>query len=286
MLSIAVAAATLALQGIPQGPAKLDLDVKGDRLEVFTYKPSTYRGERIIMVLHGTLRNADTYRDHSTKMAERFGALVVAPMFDAQRFPSNRYQFGGIRGRDGQAAPREEWTYSYIPEIVNHVRQIEGRPELPFWIIGHSAGGQFLVRMSGFFDSGAERVVVANAGSFLFPTREQPFGYGFGSLPPELSSDDVIRRYLAQPVTLYLGTADDGPDQYFDTSREAMRQGGGRYSRNVAGFEAARELASRNGWPFNWRIVLARGVAHDHQAMFEHPQADMALFGRYLPFFR
>jgi pimeloyl-ACP methyl ester carboxylesterase len=270
---------------IPGGSARLEMSVKGDVLEVFTYKPQSYRGERMIVVLHGTLRNADDYRDNAREMGERFGALIVSPKFDQERFPSLRYQRGGITDAQGRARAEADWTYSYLPELVRRVRSMERRP-MPYTIIGHSAGGQFLVRMAAFFDSGAERIVAANAGSNLFPTREAPFGYGFGGLPAELSGDDVLRRYLAAPLTLYLGSGDCVPDEHFDMSAEAMKQGPGRYQRNLACYEAARALAEERGWPFNWRLVIARGVGHDHKAMFDHPQADLALYGRFWPFRR
>jgi pimeloyl-ACP methyl ester carboxylesterase len=283
---IAAFAVSLLPTSVPVGPSKLDLTIKGTPLEVFCYKPKSYRGERIIMVFHGTLRNAEEYRDHSVKMAERFGALVVAPKFDAERFPSIRYQRGGIMRPDGSAAPKDEWTYSYIPVLAQEVRRLEGKPKMPYYLVGHSAGGQFLVRLAGFFDSGAERIVAANPGSDLFPTRDMPFGYGFGKLPPELSSDDMIRRYLAQPLTFYLGSADCIPDEYFDDSKEAMAQGAGRYQRGIACYEAGKKLAAERGWPFNWRLVVAGAVGHDHEAMFNHPKSDLAFFGRYVPYRR
>ncbi|MGV3617387.1 MAG: hypothetical protein ACO1SV_18840 [Fimbriimonas sp.] len=265
---------------LTEGSSKLDLTVNGTPLEVFVYKPKSYRGDRMVMVCHGTLRNADEYRDDSRKMAERFGVLVVAPKFDEARFPSRRYHRGGILRENGTAAPQSEWTYPFLPEIARQIREREGRPSMPFILLGHSAGGQFLVRMAGFYASGAERIVAANPGSDLFPTRSMPFGYGYGNLPAELSGDDKIRQYLAQPLTLYLGGSDNTYDEYLDTSPEAMAQGPGRRQRNQACFEAARKLAAEKGWAFNWRIVIAPGVNHDHQRMFEHPQADVALFGR------
>lgn len=279
MLAALIAGLALGMEALPVGQAKVTLNVKSTPLEVFTYKPANYRGERMIMVLHGTLRNAEEYRTNAQKMGERFGALIVAPLFDAERFPSIRYQRGGITRRDGSAAPRDEWTYAFIPEIARQIRDREGKPKMPYWLIGHSAGGQFLVRLAGFYGTDAERIVAANAGSALFPTRDMPFGYGFGNLPAELSSDDVIRNYLAQPLTLYVGTLDSVPDQYFDESPEAMKQGEGRYQRNLAVFKVAKELAEARGWPFNWRVVEARAVAHDHQMMFDHPRAAQALFG-------
>jgi len=280
---LAALAIGLTPSPIDAGPSMLTITIKGTPLQVYFYKPKTYTGDRMIMVFHGTLRNADEYRNDAEKMGERFGALIIAPKFDSERFPNRRYHRGGILKEDGSAAPQDEWTYPYIPALANEVRKMENRPKMPFYLIGHSAGGQFLVRLAGFYETGAERVVAANPGSELFPTRDQKFGYGFGGLPPELSSDDVIRRYLAQPLTLYLGTGDCVWDEDLDDSPEAMAQGAGRYQRGLASFAAAKKLAEEKGWPFNWRIVTAGAVGHDHMLMFNHPQADMAIFGRYMP---
>ena len=251
--------------------------VKGVPLEVFTYKPKTYDGKRMLFVFHGTLRNADEYRNDAERMAERFGALVVAPKFDEARFPNRKYHRGGILNEDGTAAPKDEWTYGDIPLIAAGIRACESRPKMPYVLIGHSAGGQFLVRLAGFYDSGATRVVAANPGSDLFPTRDQPFGYGFGGLPPSLRSDGTIRAYLARPLVLYLGTADNGHDEDLDESSEAMAQGPGRYQRGKAAFAYGQKLARDRGWRFGWRLVETPGVGHDHEKMFDAPEAALAL---------
>ena len=266
----------LRAEPVPTGAAKLDVPVQGMSLEVFTYKPKTYDGKRMLFVFHGTLRNADEYRNDAEAMAERFGALVVAPKFDKERFPNRKYHRGGILNEDGTAAPKDEWTYPLIPVIARAIEKREGK-RLPYVLIGHSAGGQFLVRLVGFTDAGATRIVAANPGSDLFPTRDQEFGYGFGKLPPSLSDDKTIRAYLARPLVLYLGTADNGHDEDLDESPEAMLQGPGRYQRGKAAFAYGQELAKRRGWKFGWRLVEAPEIGHDHEKMFDAPEAAAAL---------
>ncbi len=264
---------------LPQGKAQVRLTAGDTPLDVFTYKPADWPGERMILVLHGVNRNADEYRDHACAMGDRFQALIVAPRFDRERFPSRRYQQGGVMREDGTAAEPHERTYALIPRLAAQVRLREGRPGLRFWIIGHSAGGQFVMRMSAFQDTGAERLVAANPGSDLFPTRDAPFGYGFGGLPDAIADDAALRRYLSAPLTIYLGTADDQPDDHFDRSAAAMTQGGGRHQRGLACYWYARTLAQLQGWPFAWQLVEAPGVAHDHEKMFDHAACEQALFG-------
>jgi poly(3-hydroxybutyrate) depolymerase len=284
MIVSTVCAALASFQGlaaeIPPGKATVSADLGGTKLELYTYKPASYKGERLILVFHGVLRNADEYRDHSVGMGDRFGALIVAPRFDAERFPSRKYQFGGILNEDRTAAKQEEWTYALIPKIVEAIQKKERKTELKFWLIGHSAGGQFVNRLAAFLDVGAERYVAANPSSWTFPTRELRYGYGFGQLPAELSNDDVLRAYLARPLVVYLGTADSTPDSNTDMSDAALLEGPARHQRGLAFFRFAQTIAERRKWPFRWELVEAEGVGHDHEKMFEHPNCEKALFGK------
>ncbi len=268
---------------VPTGKAELTVKVGPVDLVVYTYRPEKWSGERLLVVMHGVLRNADEYRDHATSMGDRFDALIVAPKFDNERFPSRAYQRGGILRADGSAAPPEEWTYARIPELAAAFRQRTGKPDAKLFVIGHSAGAQFVVRMSAFQDTGAVRLVAANPGTVLLPATNAPFGYGFGGLPTQLANDDRLRAYLAAPLTLYLGTADDHEDEHFDRSKEAMLQGSGRHQRGLALWWTAKTLAAQRGWPFGWRLVEAPGIAHDHEQMFAHAQCAVALFGEAVP---
>lgn len=282
-MALATLCAALAFQGlvqeIPAGKAMVAADFDGTKLELYTYKPKSYDGKRMIMVFHGVLRNADEYRDHSVSMGDRFGALIVTPKFDSERFPSIRYQRGGILDAQGNAMPPEQWTYAFVPKIFRAIKQMENKPDLKFWLIGHSAGGQLVGRMCAFQETGAERLVAANPSSWPFPTRAMQYGYGFGGLPDVLSSDEVIKAFLARPLTIYLGTADNVPDENTDMSDGALVQGAARFQRGHSFFRFAKTIAERKKWPFNWQLVEADGVGHDHEKMFNHPACEKALFG-------
>lgn len=279
LAALILSATPVAAAPLPVGPAQITVDV-GLPLEVFTYKPPTYRDGPLIVVFHGVQRNAEDYRNFAITLAERFGAIVVAPRFDKPRFPTEAYQRGGIM-KDGQVQPPEAWTFALVPRLVARLRAEEGRPDLPYYYIGHSAGGQFLVRLVALAGAqGARRVVATNPGSHLFPTRDAGYGYGFGGLPDGLADDGAIRRYLAAPLTLYLGTNDTDPDHpSMDRSPGAMAQGRSRYERGLACYAAARQLAAERGWAFNWRKVETSSVEHDAARMFAAPAAEDALFG-------
>ena len=265
---------------LPAGPGKFECPNGTEPITVFTYKPPTYKEGPLLIVCHGVGRNAEDYRNFAITLAERFGVIVVAPLFDKDRFPSPRYQRGGLLDANGKTQASEAWTYAVIPEIVAQVRSLEAKPKLPYYLIGHSAGGQFLVRLAAFMPGEAVRIVAANPGSHLFPDRVQKFGYGFGGLPDELSNDEVIRRYFAAQLTIYLGTGDNTPEHSFDASPEGMVQGPNRLARGRACFAAAQKLAQTRGWAFNWRKVETPGIGHEAAFMFAAKEAGDALFGK------
>jgi len=262
---------------LPVGPASFTMPFP-ESIKVFTYKPANYSKGPLLVVFHGAGRNAEEYRNHAIYMAEKFKAIVVAPRFDANRFSGDRYQRGGVLINGKPQAP-SQWTYSIVRKLVNTVRAREGRADMQCYLIGHSAGGQFLGRMAAFMPGDACRIVACNPGSCLFPTRDLPYGYGFANLPPHLSSDEALRRYLASPLTLYLGTDDTMVTENFDSSSHAMRQGESRIERGRACFLMAQKLAAKNKWAFNWRKIEAKGVGHSAPGMFSAREVEDALFG-------
>jgi len=276
MMALCLLLATGA--GVPGGSHELTVALDGTQLELFTYKPDSYREGSLILVFHGVLRNASEYRDHARGMGDRFGALIVAPRFPEDRFPLDSYQLGGLV-LNGKVQPRASWTWQLVPRIAAEIRRREDRADMPYYLIGHSGGGQFLIRLGAFVASGAERIVVSNPGTYIFPTRDQNYPFGFGGLPEEVAADDALRRYLAQPITLYLGMEDTQRDEYLSKTPEADRQGTTRWERGQNAFHAARELARRRGWAFNWRLVAVPGVGHDHEAMFDNRLCKEAMFG-------
>ncbi|MBX7207945.1 MAG: hypothetical protein K1X78_06535 [Verrucomicrobiaceae bacterium] len=267
---IAVAQHGIA-EPLPEGKSKITLTVRGKTLDVFTYRPASYRDGPLLVVMHGVSRNAEGYRDHAMPIADQLHALIIAPHFTKEQFPTETYQRGGIVV-DGKAQPREQWTFQCVHDLAALMRQREGRADMPYYLLGHSAGGQILHRLAAFMPGEAKRIVAANPGSLTFPTREQNYPYGFGDLPPELGGDDQIKAYLAAPLTLYLGTA-DVLTKDLDVSPEAMKQGKTRFERGHACFDMAQALARKHGWPFNWRLVEAPGQGHSAGAMFGYPQA-------------
>lgn len=269
---------------LPTGAGKIALDVQGIPIEVYTYKPAHYSGGPLLLTLHGVARNAPGYRDYSKPLADRHGLLVAAPLFDRKRFPRWRYQTGGLVHRSNQdtdaqmqVEPEPQWTGRLLLGIIEAIRTEERSPALPYYMLGHSGGAQALSRFAAFVPNEALRIVIANPGTHLWPGRELRFPYGYGGLPTALSRDESIRRYLAQPITLLLGTADVQQDGDLDMEDGAIAQGAHRFERGVNTYRAAEAEARARGWAFNWKLVEVPGVGHSASRMLRSPQAAAAL---------
>jgi dienelactone hydrolase len=276
-LLFALLPAAVAAAPIPAGDGYQVVRVGASNLEVFTYKPANYAGAGLLLVFHGVDRNPDAYRDNARSIADRFGLAVAAPLFDKSRFPTALYQRGGIANQKA-LQPQEKWTGMLAVGLANQLRRDEGRPDMAYYMIGHSAGGQFLARLAPFVPHAARRIVIANPSSWVFPTAAEAFPFGLGGATASLVNDDFLKRYLAAPITVYLGTADTGSNNR-DDSDEAVEQGATRHERGLNFFRAGEALAKQKGWALNWRLVEVPKVGHSSKRMFDAPQIQAALFG-------
>lgn len=257
------------------GTGQQTVNLNGTRMEVFTYRPAQCSDPSLLLVFHGATRDAENYRDYARLLADRLCMLVVAPLFDRKRFPSWRYQRGGIVNEAGAVQNSRDFTGRLVPDLVDWVRQQEGR-NLPYSLIAHSAGGQFLGRLAAFVPNEAKRIVIANAGTYVLPSLTVDAPYGLGKVYAAADGENALRRYLQQPLTIYLGEGDDQDDDRNNTT-QARAQGTSRHARGLNTFNAARSLAQARGFPFNWRLLELPGVGHDARKMLAAPQAAEAL---------
>jgi poly(3-hydroxybutyrate) depolymerase len=273
----------------PEGNGQTQLTAGGETFDVWTYKPAGYRGGPLLMVFHGLGRGAESYRNAARPLADRFGLLVVAPLFDAARFPGWRYHSAGlVRERFAEGVdefplePENQWTSRRVVELVDAARQAEGRPGLGYLLLGHSAGGQMLSRLAAFTPTNARGILLANPSSFVWPSRDRRFPYGFGGLPERLADDAALRRYLNQPISVLTGMADTG-SQDLDTRPGAVAQGANRHERALAFYREAERLARARGWAFAWQLYTVPAVGHSAKDMYASTQASAAIAERLRP---
>lgn len=285
-ISFVLCALTAHGEPLPAGTSQRVMDIDGTAIEVHFYKPAHYDKGPLLVSFHGLSRDMEAYLDAAKPIADRHNMLLVMPLFDRQRFSYWRYQALGITRNSRKITsgpiavePPAQWTSTLILKLIDRVRNDEGHPSLDYYLIGHSAGGQVVNRFAALVPNGARRIVIANPSSYMRPTRQARFPYGFGGLPQNMTDESAIRRYLAQPITILLGTA-DLLTKNLDMLPPAVQQGATRYERGRNTFHAAQELARDHGWEFNWRLIEVPGVGHDAKGMYHGPQASAALFGQ------
>jgi len=241
-------------------------------LEVFTYRPSACAPAALLIVFTGLNRNAANYRDYARPLADRFCLVVATPLFDKTRFPSWRYQRGGLV-EGGKLVDSERWTGWIVLQLVDWLRHQQGNATMPYLLLGHSAGAQFLSRFAAFIPKQAQRIVIANPSTWVMPALDVAPPYGFKDVP---SGEALLRRYLAAPVTVLLGQEDTGSKNLAEND-EAEAQGANRLARGEATFLQAQTVAQQHNWPFSWRLIRVPGVGHDARSMFASPMAGDAL---------
>lgn len=253
------------LYALDLGPGRLAVEIEGEALDVFTYRPAGCAAPSLLLVFHGNGRNAESYRNSAQEFAERGCFVIYAPLFDENRFPNWRYHRGGV-ARDGELLPEDEWTVEAVDNLIHWAREQESRPAATVFLFGHSAGGQFLSRVAAYaLPDDVSRIVIANPSTFVMPNAEEDAPYGFGLLP-EADATKHLRTYLAAPITVFLGLNDTG-DEELTMTEEAQRQGQNRLDRGRNVFEKARLIAEENGWTFNWELIYADDVGHSARGM-------------------
>lgn len=276
---------------------------------------------RVFIVIHGTLRNADTYYASGRKVVEKAGAagngtMVVAPQFltpaDTRAFslPASTLAWTqeGWKGGEPARQPGPISSFAALDALLAHFADRSLYPSLTtVVVIGHSAGAQLLQRYAVAGHEGdalsragiAVRYVVANPSSYLYFDDERPnagaiagdtcprateWKYGLKSAPPYVASQDVREleaRYVARHVVYLLGQADTNPTTHF-IDRSCAAMAQGPY-RLVRGLAYFDYLKKRHPDDLAQQVVEVPGVGHDGLGMFTSACGMAVLFGQALP---
>lgn len=269
VLAVSAMAGEVAAE-IPAGLGEQTVALAGKPHTIFTYRPDC-NATALLLLFHGR-GGVRHYRDAARELADKTCMIVVAPHF---RTRSATYQQGGIVKR-GEIRDRKHWTVEVVAPLADWARAETGID--PYYLLGHSAGAQFLSRVAAFASTAARRIVIANPSTYVLPSLDVMAPFGLGGVYSGAEADAALRRYLEQPLTIYLGEADTNEKAAdLNTSPPAMAQGKTRFARGMKTFNAGKELAASRSWPFNWRLVTVPDIGHNAAKMFSAPQARAAL---------
>ncbi|WP_395610445.1 alpha/beta hydrolase [Pseudomonas sp. B22129] len=269
---------------------------------------------RALIIVHGRLRNAQTYLQSGESAAEHAGqagnTLVIAPQFLNQfdikrnhldngvlRWNSNDWMAG-----DASTGPGQVSSYGALDQIIKHLGNRKLFPALKEIVVaGHSGGGQVVQRfaLTGHdhpmlqTEGISLRYVVANPSSYAYFTPQRPvkfdvascpgfndWKYGMQNLPDYAkgqSAQQLEQAYVSRDVTYLLGQQDTDPNHpALDKSCEAETQGPYRLIRGHNYFDY---LKARHP-QLAHKLVEVPGVGHNGDGMFTSPEGEKVLFAK------
>jgi hypothetical protein len=254
--------------------------------------------ERLLVVVHGALRDSDRYFAHADAAAGDAGssALIVAPQFlaDVDReatasAPADTLYWGveGWKGGEPALEPAPISSFTAMDHLLLQLTAPDRLPDtkkLSVVIVGNSAGGQYVNRYAAVGrapDTLAKRgipvrFIVANPSTYLYFNQERPVAvpditginrwrYGFDYAPAYVDSSPLqsLKRYLARDVTIVLGSEDrDGGALLLEVSAAAMAQGANRLERGINYNRYIRKLAHEKGLAATHQVIELDGVGH------------------------
>ncbi|MCU1737092.1 MULTISPECIES: alpha/beta fold hydrolase [Pseudomonas] len=272
--------------------------------------------ERVLIIVHGRLRNAMTYLQSAETAAAQAGqdrnTLIIAPQFlnesDARgnHLPGNLLRWHGDDWMAGSEStgPSPMSSYAALDEVLQRLSNRKKFPALREVIVaGHSGGGQVVQRYAlvGHGDaqlagSGIKlRYVVANPSSYAYFNAQRPvvgfspascpgfndWKYGLQNLPTYAqgqSPAQLEQGYVQRDITYLLGQQDTDPNHpALDKSCGAEAQGAYRL---IRGHNYFAYLQQRHPQGFTQTLVEVPGVGHNGDGMLTSPQGQKALFGK------
>jgi hypothetical protein len=270
--------------------------------------------ERVVVVVHGALRDSDQYFAHATAAAGDVtsATVIVAPQFladvdlDALKGAASRPIYWSVEGwKGGEAAlgpaPISSFTaMDCLLELLAEWGRSDDSRKLSVVIIGNSAGGQYVNRYAavGRVPDILERrgisvrFIIANPSTYLYFDDERPvtvpnrtginrWRYGFEAAPAYVDNSprQSLERYLARDVTIVLGSEDrDGAAFLLEVSAAAMAQGANRLERGINYDRHVHRLAAAAGLATRHRVIQLAGVGHAARDVLAAPQTREIMF--------
>ena len=261
-------------------------------LRIFYHKPYNYSPEsKILLVIPGSGRDADEYRDSWTEASEKYGVLILSPQYTEEDYDYGGYHLGGLlyemnikssvryqensnlvyldeeKFRYKINSNPEEWIFNDFDRIFSLVVNTLESKQSSYDIFGHSAGGQILHRLALFHpNSKANRILASNSGSYTLPdfNLKIPFGLkGTGMNPQNLNQS------FESELVIFLGELDNENETggLLLRSPTTDQQGLHRLERGKFFYRMAKQKAGEMQTPFNWKLEVVPDTGHDFRKM-------------------
>lgn len=243
-------------------------------LRYFLYVPEGVgKNAPVLVSVHGISRNADIHVRRFARRADRYGVVVVAPLFDAQHYPG--YQRLGLSGGRADLA---------LNAVLDEVERRVGVDTSRVSLFGYSGGGQFVHRYAMAYPERVAAIAVGAAGWYTFPDLERRFPYGTAPHRklPGLRFDEAAFLRIATHVLV--GEDDVVRDRAIRQTEHLDRhQGINRVERGQRWLAAMTQAARQHNLETEFRFIFLPGSDHSFSRSVKHgglaKQVFRCLFG-------
>lgn len=246
------------------------------KIRIFYYVPEKLNGDLpLVMVFHGIERNAMEYRDALVSKAAEKGFVLVVPEFSEETFPgTNAYALGdmfpdGELPNPDSLRPVNAWSFSVVPRLLQFARLKVPDAGKEVYLIGHSAGAQFLHRLLLFLpDFEVDAAVVSAAGWYTLPDKKINFPYGTGISPADSPEHNA---FFKRKILVQVGNSDNNPNSSnLRHTPEADLQGLNRLERAQYFYQRCTHLADSAGKQLNWSLHIIPDLSHNSSRAINH----------------
>jgi pimeloyl-ACP methyl ester carboxylesterase len=208
--------------------------------EYYLYLPRHVdQNSRLFVSVHGISRNALEHAELFAPFAERYGVVIVAPLFPASKFHGYQRIFANNQG---------ERADHVLDRIVEEVRELTGILSERAYLFGYSGGAQFVHRYTMAYPDRVAKVVIGAAGWYTFPDPARLYPFGIKPNPNFPGIDPDPDRFLRIPAYVLVGERDVREDRTLNQSgRVEYFEGETRLERGKRWIEEMTQAARARG---------------------------------------
>ncbi|MEA3435758.1 MAG: hypothetical protein U9R43_04785 [Thermodesulfobacteriota bacterium] len=223
--------------------------------EYFLYVPrSVCIGAPVFITVHGVARMAKEHAEEFAPFAERYGVVLIAPLFPKKYFCD--YQRLG-RKEKGERADLA------FQRIIKEVGLLTGANTDSLYMFGYSGGGQFAHRYAMAYPQNVARIVVAAAGWYTFPDSNVNYPRGIKKAKGLRHIIFSSSRFLSIPACVIVGERDKHRDVELNKSeRIDNQQGLNRLERGKAWIQAMADAARASDLNTEYDFKVLPGCNH------------------------
>jgi pimeloyl-ACP methyl ester carboxylesterase len=164
------------------------------------YVPRTMSEHSSVLVaVHGFSRNAVEQATWFAPLAEAYGAVLVVPVFGADRYRD----FQSITGGRNEARPDRA-----LEAILAQVWMLTGLSPRPLRLFGYSGGAQFAHRYALAHPRRVSRLALASPERYTYPDLALRYPLGAGGLADRVGEIEDLPGFLRIRTRVWVGERD------------------------------------------------------------------------------